>query len=123
MGEGVGHPISAGNLDGGRGGIRYLQETWLAGGYPIPAGNLGVCGGGGENPILSGNLESPLITQCLSVLFSVYELVCCTGEKALKKKLLCGRWMLPSMTNSAITELIFLSRASRKPPAGYTLVG
>ena len=108
----------------GWGGIPYLQETWGAGGYPIPAGNLGVCGGGGgENPIPSGNLESPLITLCLSVLFSVCKLVCCTGEKALKKKLLCGRWMLPSMTNSAITELIFLSRSSRKPPAGYTLVG
>ena len=103
----------------------------------IPAGNLGGWGvshtcrkprcvwrwGGGENPIPSGNLESPLITQCLSVLFSVCKLVCCTGEKALKKKLLCGRWMLPNMTNSAITELIFLSRSSRKPPAGYTLVG
>ena len=48
---------------------------------------------------------------------------CVAGEKALKKKLLCGRWMLPSMTNDAITELIFLSRSSRKPPNGFTLVG
>lgn len=55
--------------------------------------------------------------------FTVIENTVDTGEKALKKKLLCCRWMLPSMTNDAITELVFLSRATRKPPAGYTLVG
>lgn len=55
--------------------------------------------------------------------FTVVENTVDTGEKALKKKLLCGRWMLPNMTNDAITELIFLSRSSRKPPNGFTLVG
>ncbi|XP_076455163.1 multivesicular body subunit 12B-like [Babylonia areolata] len=55
--------------------------------------------------------------------FTVVENTVDTREKALKKKLLCGRWMLPSMTNDAITELIFLSRSTRKPPPGYTLVG
>ena len=45
------------------------------------------------------------------------------GEKATKKKSLCVRWMVPSMTNDAITELVFLTRAQRRAPAGYTLVG
>ncbi|KAL8606410.1 hypothetical protein ACOMHN_060315 [Nucella lapillus] len=55
--------------------------------------------------------------------FTVIENTIDSGEKALKKKLLCGRWMLPSMTNDAITELIFLSRSLRKPPNGFSLVG
>ncbi|XP_070176607.1 multivesicular body subunit 12B-like isoform X1 [Littorina saxatilis] len=55
--------------------------------------------------------------------FTVVENTHDTREKALKKKLLCGRWMLPNMTTDAITELIFLSRSCRKPPPGYTLVG
>ena len=57
----------------GWGGIPYLQETWGAGGYPIPAGNLGVCGGGGggESHTFRKSRE-PLdhpVSQCL--IFSV----------------------------------------------------
>lgn len=45
------------------------------------------------------------------------------GEKATQKRCLCVRWMVPSMTKDAITDLIFLTRAQRRPPTGYTLVG
>ncbi|GFR75967.1 multivesicular body subunit 12B [Elysia marginata] len=55
--------------------------------------------------------------------FTVVEFTRDTREKATKKKCLCVRWMVPSMTNDAITELIFLTRAQRRAPAGYTLVG
>lgn len=55
--------------------------------------------------------------------FTVIELTHDTREKATKKKTLCVRWMVPSMTKDAITELIFLTRAQRRAPAGYTLVG
>ncbi|RUS77741.1 hypothetical protein EGW08_014500 [Elysia chlorotica] len=55
--------------------------------------------------------------------FTAVEFTHDTREKATKKKILCIRWMVPSLTNDAITELIFLTRAQRRAPAGYTLVG
>ncbi|KAK3728768.1 hypothetical protein RRG08_013494 [Elysia crispata] len=55
--------------------------------------------------------------------FTAVEFTHDTKERATKKKILCIRWMVPSLTNDAITELIFLTRAQRRAPAGYTLVG
>ncbi|XP_025112960.1 multivesicular body subunit 12B-like [Pomacea canaliculata] len=56
--------------------------------------------------------------------FAVVDTTHDTREKALQKKQLCLRWMVSTMTNDAITELIFLSsKASRRPPGGYTLIG
>ncbi|KAL5012571.1 hypothetical protein ScPMuIL_011122 [Solemya velum] len=55
--------------------------------------------------------------------FTCVEVTEDTREKATKKKTICVRWMSPSITNSAITELIILSRNVRRPPSGYSLVG
>lgn len=44
-------------------------------------------------------------------------------EKAVKKKMLCVRYMNSTLTNDAISELVLLSRGVRRPPSGYTLVG
>lgn len=46
-----------------------------------------------------------------------------TREKAVKKKMLCVRYMSSDLTNDAICELILLSKGVRRPPNGYTLVG
>ncbi|XP_005105706.1 multivesicular body subunit 12B [Aplysia californica] len=55
--------------------------------------------------------------------FTVVEYTHDSREKATKKKCLCLRWMIPTMTSDAITELILLSRTQRRAPIGYTLVG
>ncbi|XP_059142832.1 multivesicular body subunit 12B-like [Physella acuta] len=55
--------------------------------------------------------------------FSVISETHDSKEKATQKKLICVRWMIPSMTSDAITELIFTSRVLKKPPQGFTLVG
>ncbi|XP_060070046.1 multivesicular body subunit 12B-like isoform X2 [Ylistrum balloti] len=44
-------------------------------------------------------------------------------EKAMKKKMLCVRYMSCTLTNDAIAELIILSKGVRRPPNGYNLVG
>ena len=41
----------------------------------------------------------------------------------MKKRVMCVRWMNTSITNSAISELILLSKGARRPPNGYMLVG
>ncbi|XP_033725382.1 multivesicular body subunit 12B-like isoform X2 [Pecten maximus] len=46
-----------------------------------------------------------------------------TREKAMKKKMLCVRYMSSTLTNDAIAELIILSKGVRRPPNGYNLVG
>lgn len=46
-----------------------------------------------------------------------------TREKAVKKKMLCVRYMSSDLTNDAICELILLTKGVRRPPNGYTLVG
>ncbi|XP_022319077.1 multivesicular body subunit 12B-like isoform X1 [Crassostrea virginica] len=46
-----------------------------------------------------------------------------TREKAVKKKMLCVRYMSSDLTNDAICELILLGKGIRRPPNGYTLVG
>ncbi|KAH9507588.1 Multivesicular body subunit 12B [Bulinus truncatus] len=53
--------------------------------------------------------------------FHVLETTIDTKEKASQKKFICIRWMAPSLTADAITDLIFLSK--KKPPQGYTSVG
>ncbi|CAG5121001.1 unnamed protein product [Candidula unifasciata] len=55
--------------------------------------------------------------------FSVIDLTHDTREKATQKRSICVRWMIPSMTKHAITELIFITKTSRRAPANYTLVG
>ncbi|GFN92871.1 multivesicular body subunit 12b [Plakobranchus ocellatus] len=55
--------------------------------------------------------------------FAVIDQTRDTKEKATKKKCICVRWMIPSMTNDAITELIFVTRTQRRAPMGYSLVG
>ncbi|BFZ20166.1 hypothetical protein BsWGS_23205 [Bradybaena similaris] len=55
--------------------------------------------------------------------FSVIDVTHDSREKATQKRCLCVRWMVPSMTSSAITELIFLTKAQRRAPTNYTLVG
>ncbi|KAH3794725.1 multivesicular body subunit 12B-like isoform X2 [Dreissena polymorpha] len=55
--------------------------------------------------------------------FTTLELTHDTREKATKKKVICVRWMNASITTSALSELIFMGRGSKKPPQGYTLVG
>merc|ERR1719239_390449 len=55
--------------------------------------------------------------------FTVLEYTHDSREKATKKKVLCVRWMVPSMTHDAITDLILLYRSQRRAPIGYTLVG
>ncbi|XP_041368849.1 multivesicular body subunit 12B-like [Gigantopelta aegis] len=55
--------------------------------------------------------------------FTVVEYTHDTNEKAIRKRCLCIRWMNPSMTNSAITDLVFTPKGTRRPPSGYTLVG
>ncbi|CAL1548092.1 unnamed protein product [Lymnaea stagnalis] len=54
--------------------------------------------------------------------FTIIDYTTDTKEKAYQKKLICVRMMASSMTQDAITDLIFLSRGQRKPPQGYTLV-
>ncbi|XP_021376027.1 multivesicular body subunit 12B-like isoform X2 [Mizuhopecten yessoensis] len=44
-------------------------------------------------------------------------------EKAMKKKMLCVRYMSCTLTNDAIAELIIMSKGVRRPPNGYNLVG
>ncbi|XP_069121412.1 multivesicular body subunit 12B-like isoform X2 [Argopecten irradians] len=46
-----------------------------------------------------------------------------TREKAMKKKMLCVRYMSCTLTKDAIAELIILSKGVRRPPNGYNLVG
>ncbi|XP_071097528.1 multivesicular body subunit 12B-like isoform X2 [Haliotis cracherodii] len=55
--------------------------------------------------------------------FTVLDFTQDTREKALKKRLLCIRLMNQTLTNDAITELILMSKGTRKPPNGYTFVG
>lgn len=55
--------------------------------------------------------------------FTVLDYTHDSREKATKKKTLCVRWMVPSMTTDAITDLILLTRSQRRAPIGYTLVG
>ncbi|XP_050409264.1 multivesicular body subunit 12B [Patella vulgata] len=55
--------------------------------------------------------------------FTVVDNTFDTREKAIKKKVLCVRWMDKSMTQDVITELVLLGRGSRKPPVNYTLIG
>lgn len=55
--------------------------------------------------------------------FTVVDYTHDTRERAVKKRVMCVRWMNTSITNSAISELILLSKGARRPPNGYTLVG
>lgn len=55
--------------------------------------------------------------------FTVVDYTHDTRERAIKKRVMCVRWMSISITNSAISELILLSKGARRPPNGYTLVG
>ncbi|ESP00867.1 hypothetical protein LOTGIDRAFT_238433 [Lottia gigantea] len=55
--------------------------------------------------------------------FTVVDPTYDTREKAIKKKVLCVRWMDKSMTLEIITELILLGKNVRKPPQTFTLVG
>ncbi|XP_052706776.1 multivesicular body subunit 12B-like [Crassostrea angulata] len=55
--------------------------------------------------------------------FSCVDYTCDTREKAVRKKMLCVRYMSSDLTNDAICELILLTRGVRRPPNGYTLVG
>ncbi|WAR31617.1 LOW QUALITY PROTEIN: MB12A-like protein, partial [Mya arenaria] len=55
--------------------------------------------------------------------FTVVDTTEDTREKAIKKKVLCVRWMNASLTTSALSELIFLGKGTRRPPNGYTMVG
>lgn len=55
--------------------------------------------------------------------FTVLETTEDTREKSLKKKSLCFRWMSYRLTNAAISKLILLSKATRRPPSGFTIIG
>lgn len=55
--------------------------------------------------------------------FTVLEQTDDTREKSLKKKSLCFRWMSYRLTNAAISKLILLSKAMRRSPTGYTIIG
>lgn len=55
--------------------------------------------------------------------FTVVDYTADTREKAIKKKVMCVRWMNGNLTTSAISELIILTKGVRRPPNGYTLVG
>lgn len=55
--------------------------------------------------------------------FTVVDFTHDTRDRAIKKRVMCVRWMNLSLTNCAISELILLSKGARRPPNGYTLVG
>ncbi|KAL3871630.1 hypothetical protein ACJMK2_039617 [Sinanodonta woodiana] len=55
--------------------------------------------------------------------FTVVDCTNDTREKAVKRKLLCIRWMSCALTNDAISEIIFLSKGAKRPPNLYSLVG
>ncbi|XP_013395839.1 multivesicular body subunit 12B-like [Lingula anatina] len=54
--------------------------------------------------------------------FSRIEYTQNSGDKALKKKVLCVKMVSRTSANDAISEIIFLSKLKR-PPTGYTLIG
>lgn len=55
--------------------------------------------------------------------FTVLDYTHDNRERATKKKYIGVRWMVPSMTSDAITDLILVTRYQRRAPIGYTMVG